>query len=276
MLSIPVEGVNRVLHVSKFARNRVKVKVERIPVASEGGSVRLPQEIVDYIVEHISNDRSTLFACTHLSRTWCIAARPHLHRTFTVSDSAGFKAIKVLQRVGVIDLVRRVAVTRGIDQSDFLGPKALTGLNAFASLQELDLRYLDLGELVPRLHEGCDALRSAIRTLTLHYPTYNANHIFFFVNLFANLENLAVEGIDSVVTGDSQVPAIELSPPLTGQLRLSRILDRNFIRYLGSMQKGVKFRTVDLRFCQGMREIIDGCAGTMERLIWYDFDSRGA
>ena len=260
-----------------FAGKHLVRKVKRVRFGmSKARSLKLPQEIVDYIVDQISDDRPTLFACTHLSRTWCIAARTHLYRTFLVSDSAGFKAVDDLQKMGVIGLVQRMAVTRKIHQADFLVPKALKRLNAFTSLQELDLRYLDVGELVLRLHKRCDTLRSTVRTLALHYPTGSTKRIVSFVSLFSNLENLAVDGINRVDTYDSQVPTIECSPPLTGRLRLSGIPDQDFIRELASMQRGVKFRTVDLRFCREVQEIIDACSGTMERLTWHSSDFLGA
>jgi hypothetical protein len=253
-----------------------KVNPDR-PGVNKAGCVRLPQEIVDYIVDHISGDRSTLFACTHLSRTWRIAARTHLYRTFKVSDSAGFKTVDDLQKIGVIHLVRKILAIRKANQADLsLPPKALTRLNALTHLQELDLRFLDLGDLLLGLHEHCNVLRSTIRTLVLYYPTGSIRQIVCFISLFPNLENLAVGGIDTVDTDDSQVPVIKCSPPLTGRLGLSGISNQEFIHELASAQNGIRFRTVDLRFCQEVQEIIDGCAGSMEKLIWHTFDSHGA
>ena len=252
-------------------------KVKRVRLGMrKANSVRLPQELVDYIVDHISDDRSTLFSCTHLSRTWWIAARAHLYRTFTVSDSAGFKSVDDLQKMGMIPLVHKMVATRKINHADFLSPpKALTRLNTFTHLQELDLRYLDVGELVLKLHECCDTLRSNVRSLTLRYPTGSVKRIVCFINLFSKLENLTVDSINSVFTYDSQLPKIECPPPLTGRLKLSGITEQEFISDLASMQNGVRFRTVDLRFCRDVQEIIDACAGTMERLILHSSDFLG-
>lgn len=238
--------------------------------------MRLPQEIVDHIVDYISDHRATLFACTHLSRAWCIAARTHLYRTFAVSDSAGFKAVDDLKRIGIVHLVRRVAATQKMNQTELsLPPRALTRLNAFTHLQELELRYLNVGELFFGILGHCDILRSTVRTLTLQYPRSSIKRIVYIISWFSNLENLTVDWIDGVITDDSQVPAIERPPPLTGWLRLSGISDQEFIRDLASVQMGVRFRTVDLRYCRKVQEIISGCAGTMERLIWHSSDFLG-
>lgn len=170
-----------------------------------------------------------------------------------------------------------MVATRKINQADFLlPPKALTRLNTFTQLQELDLRYLDVGELVLGLHQRCDTFRSTVRTLALRYPTGSVKRILCFISLFSKLENLTVDSINKVDTYDSQVPVIECPPSLTGRLSLSGISDQEFICYLTSMQKGVRFRTVDLRFCHEVQEIIDCCAGTMERLIWHPSDFLGA
>lgn len=148
-------------------------------------------------------------------------------------------------------------------------------LSEFEHIQELDLKDLDVGELVLGLHTRCDTLKSTVRSLTLRYPTGSVKRIIWFISLFSHLENLAVDSINTVVSDDYQVPVIESSPPLTGRLRLSGISDQEFIRNLFSMQNGVRFRTVDQRFCREVQEIIDGCAGTMERLIWHSSDSLG-
>ena len=247
------------------------------PGVTMAGGAWFPQEIVDQIVVYISDHRPTLFTCTHLSRTWCIAARTHLYRTFTFSDSAGFKAVDDLQQMETIHLVHRVVAIRRTNQTDpLLSPKALARLNVFTHLQELDFRYLDIGELILRLQKRCDILRSTIRTLTLRYPTGSVKRIVCFISLFSNLENLAVDSINRVVTDDSEVPVIECSVPLTGRLRLSGIWEQEFICDLASMRKQVRFHTVDLRFCREAQEIIDQCAGTMERLIWHSFGFIGA
>ena len=237
--------------------------------------VRLPQELVDSIVGYISEDRSTLFACTHLSRTWYIAARAHLYRTFTVSDSAGFDAADDFQTMEVIHLVRRIVLARQIHQMDFMLPETMTRLRAFTRLQELDIRYLNVGPPLTWLHEHCDILKSTVRTLTLRYPKGSIKELLCFIGLFSGLENLTVDSIDSDSFPGVLVPVLDTSPPLTGRLTLKGIFDQEFMSGLVSFQKGVKFRTVDLQFCGEVQAIIDGCAGTMKRFICQPSDPRG-
>lgn len=238
-------------------------------------SVRLPQELVDHIVDYISEDRRTLLACTHLSRTWCIAARAHLYRTFTVLDSEGFSAADDLQRMGMTHLVRRIVVSRQIHQMDFLLPETMIRLHAFTHLQELDIRYLNVGQPLQWLHEHCDILKSTVRTLTLRYPKGSIKQLLCFISLFKSLENLAVDSIDRDFISEDFTPVLETSPPLTGRLTLTGIFDQEFMSGLVSLQKGVKFRTVDLQFCGEVQVIVDGCAGTMERFICQPSDFHG-
>ena len=259
-----------------FACKSLNRRVKRALGVGKANSIWLPQELVDCIVDYISDDRPTLFACTHLSRTWCISARFHLYRTFTVSASSEFDAVEDLQRMGMIHLVRRMVATRKINQADFLLPTTLTRLHAFTHLQELDIRYLDVGNLLLWLHEHCDILKNTVRTLTLRYPRGSIKQLVCFINLFSNLENLTVDSIDRTIAYDSKVPVIEYSPPLTGRLTLTGIFDPEFIAGLASMQKGVRFRTVDLQFCGEVQEIIEACAESMERLIYHPSDFRGA
>ena len=168
----------------------------------------------------------------------------------------------------MIDLVRKMVATRRVNwQADFLIPSAMERMHAFTRLQELDIRYLDVGAPLSWLHEHCDTLKSTVRSLTLRYPRASVKQLACFISLFSRLEDLTVDGIGVAIVYDSQVPAITRSPPFTGRLTLTRISDQEFLSSLASMQNGVRFRTVDLQFCGEIQEIIDACAGTMERLI---------
>lgn len=237
--------------------------------------VRLPQELVDSIVGYISEDRATLFACTRLSRTWYIAARAHLYRTFTVSDSAGFDAADDFQTMKIIHLVRRIVVARQIHQMDFMLPETMTRLRAFTRLQELDIRYLNVGPPLAWLHGNYNILTSTVRTLTLRYPKGSIKELLCFIGLFSGLENLTVDSIDRDSSPGALVPVLDTSPPLTGRLGLTGIFDQEFMSGLVSFRKGVKFRTVDLQFCGEAQAIIDGCAGTMKRFICQPSDPHG-
>lgn len=240
-------------------------------------SLLLPQEIVDCIVDYISHDPPTLFACTHLSYTWYIAARAHLYRTLMVLNVAGFKEVRDLRKMGTIHLVRKIVATREVHPLDFLSPKVLTRLSAFTHLQKLDFESPDFRDLTPQLCKGCDTLKSTIRTLGLRHPRGSTRSIVFFISLFSNLEDLILTNIaDAEITDDPRVPVVEFSPPLTGRLSLSGIDNPDFTRDLASLQKGFGFRAVDVRFCRDIEEIIDSCAGTMERLVWRHFHGSGA
>ena len=237
--------------------------------------VRLPQELVDCIVDYVSEDRSTLFACTRLSRTWYIAARAHLYRTFTVLDFAGFDAADDLQRMKMIHLVRKIVVVRQIHQTDFFLPEMMSHLYTFTHLQELDIRYLEVGPPLLWLHEHCEILKSTVRTLTLRYPRGSIKELLCFISLFSGLENLTVDSIDRDFDMETFVPVLETSPPLTGRLALTGIFDQEFMSGLVSFPKGVNFRTVDLQFCGEVQTIVDGCAGTMKRFICHPSDFHG-
>lgn len=177
--------------------------------------------------------------------------------------------------MGMIHLVRKIVVARQIHQSDFLLPETMTRLHTFTHLQELDIRYLCVGQPLLWLYEHCDILKSTVRTLTLRYPRGSIKELLCFISLFSGLENLTVDSIDRDFTPDAFVPVLETSPPLTGRLLLKGISDQDFMSSLVSLKKGVRFRTVDLQFCGEVHEIVNGCAGTMERFIYQPSDFSG-
>ena len=274
-ISTPTVDAKQASYTLWFSCKHLTRKVKRAIGINKASGVRLPQEIVDYIIDYISGDRATLFACTHLSRMWCIAARAHLHRTFTVSDFAGFEAANDLQSMRMTHLVRKITVYRRALQTDLVAPKLITHLNMFTHLRDLDIKYLNVEEMLLWLPQHCDILKSTVRTLTLQHPRGNTKQILCFISLFSCLENLTVDGIEGGSASDAVVPVLESSPPLTGRLTLTGIFDREFMSGLASLQKGLKFRTVDLQFCGEAREVIDGCAETMERFICHPPDPRG-
>lgn len=271
----PTVGAKQASYKLWFNCKHVTRKMKRALGVSKAGSVYLPQEIVDCILDYVSEDRPTLLACTHLSHTWCIGARLHLFRTFTVSDSSGFEAINEIQDMKTIYLVRKLVIAQRMSQSDLIIPKITTRLNTFTHLQDLDIRYLNVGELLAWLPQHCGVLKSTLRTLTLRYPRGSTKQILCFVSLFSSLENLAVDNIEQESASDAVVPFPESSPPLTGRLTLTGILDQEFMSGLASLQKGLKFRTLDLQFCGEAQEVIDGCAGTLRRFICHPSDFRG-
>ena len=176
----------------------------------------------------------------------------------------------------MIDLVRKMVAIRRVNwQADFLIPSTMDRMHAFTRLQELDIRYLDVGAPLLWLHEHCDVLKSTVRSLTLRYPRASIQQLGCFISLFSKLENLTVVGIGVTIAHDFQVPAITRSPPFTGRLTLMRIPDQELLSALASMRNGVKFRTVDLQFCVEVQELVDACAGTMERLICHPSDFHG-
>ena len=242
---------------------------------SKIGNVDLPQEIVDHIVNYISDDRPTLFACTHLSRTWCIAARAHLYRTYTVWSFTGFRAVNNLQSTGAVHFVRRLVVAQQIHQADFLSSRTTTYLNAFTQLQDLRIERLNVGGLLTWLHPHYAILNPTVQTLTLRYPRGTAKQLLCFISLFSGLEDLVVERTENETVSDAVVPVPEFSPPLTGRLKMVGIFDQEFMSGLASFRKGLKFRVVNLQFCEGAQKVIDGCVGTMERFVYHPPDFRG-
>ena len=252
----------------------------RVTPASDRGVGWLPQEIINSIVDLISDDVNTLHACTQLSTTWCTAAYVYLYWTFKVPNPAGLEAeVHRFQKMGVIGNVRRVVVGWDHCQEGLIFKTLMTSLEVIKDIQEphrsMDIQELHLSnpkinELVLKLCDNCDILKSAVRTLVLNYPTASStNCILWFVSLFSKLENLSVCGLHIRGTDNSKVPKdIKRPPPLTGRLVLTSIDKQHsdFIRGLVSMQK--KFRTVELRSCEGVREIVKSCAKTTERLVW--------
>lgn len=175
----------------------------------------------------------------------------------------------------MIHLVRKIVVARQIHQLDFLLPEKMIRLHTFTHLQELDIRYLNVGQPLLWLYEHCDILKTTVRTLTLRYPRGSIKELLCFIGLFSGLENLTVDSIDRDFSSDALVPVLETSPPLTGRLLLKGISDQDFLSSLVSLKKGVRFRTVDLQFCGEVHEIVNGCAGSMERFIYQPSDFNG-
>jgi hypothetical protein len=62
--------------------------------SSEGRGSGFPQEVADMIAAHLIDDTCSLLACSLTSRSWYLAAVPHIHRTLITQISYSDKSKK--------------------------------------------------------------------------------------------------------------------------------------------------------------------------------------
>ena len=104
------------------------------PAASSSPANRLPQEVVDIIVAHLTYDTPSLWACTFTSRSWYSAAVPHLHRTLTIHSTRSYtyegrnkwpEPLRMASKFGFLPFITRVFISGKYRYGYSLSPEEL-------------------------------------------------------------------------------------------------------------------------------------------------------
>ena len=228
-------------------------------------SFSLPPEILDLIVDHLSNDPTTLKTCCVVSKSWVPRTRKHLFAHVEFHASKFHMEFWKSAFPVPSNSPARHARSLSISGIPFATP-AYVGVNdwirSFRNVVHLSLERQDQASLVPFY-----GLSPTVRSLRL---TYTTPEIFDFVCSFPLLEDLSLAGLhpDSYAGGWSIPPT---SPKLTGSLDLKLFGSAGpAIRRLMALPDGLHFSKITvLSFnedAESVTELVSRCSDTLEFL----------
>ena len=273
------------------------VDLNQISITVHHGCMRLPQEVVDNIMDMLQDDLLALKACSQACKSMFASTRHLVNQTLwlTPRNNEG-----VLTRG---DQFRHLGRNRHKVELRFLSHMGERGLLQYTRQVQICMPHTFTPDtLLPHIHyfQSLDRVHTltikhydpilwanhystcfvhfypTLTSLTLTYPLRHYRLLLRFVAQFPNLENLCLEWMRNderrqqrVVT----VPArIDQFPPLRGHLRLSGapvlrpgMLD---LTVINELPKVVNFRSVQLDgFSAGhAQHILNACAHTLEDL----------
>jgi hypothetical protein len=259
-------------------------------------ATRLPLELVERIISHLSYDTPSLLVCCLTCYSWYITAVPYLHHTIITpphfvkgkEEPWWPKCFQGMYKLGLLPLVSRVQVQGSSQISILAGPPTfspklfdrhiLRQFSALANVQELGIDYLDIPSFMPEIRRYFGHFLPTVRSLALREPKGSCRQIVFFIGSFQHLEDLKL--LYNVFHTQEELPdditIIPLfTPPLRGRLTMTHFTRVRILEDMISLFGGLRFRYMDLLDVVGMPRLLGACAGTLETLRFHPDGLRG-
>ena len=258
------------------------------PDACTSPATRLPLELVKIIIAYLFYDMRSLRACTLTCYSWYTAAVPHLHRTLTIKshyriqNSLWPNPLRRMNTLGLLPLVKSLWVC-GCNNGN-VGPstmpfdhRTLCQVSALTNVQELEVEYLDIPNLIPRIQRYFKHFLPRLRSLGLMDPRGSDRQIIYFIGFFQHLQDLRL-----MFNGHHprKQPVIDLTlvplfvPPLLGRLRMC-CTTVGLVKGMIELFKGIRFEQIKLFHVEGMPLLLAAGAETLKSLALTPDDPYG-
>ena len=242
---------------------------------------RFPHEIVEMIFAHLTCNLDTLKACSLTSRSWYIAAVPHVHHTLTLrSDTLSLtrdelKPLSKLDGLGLVPLVKEIRVGQSRDVGGWFSPRAfshqdLSRFSAFANVRTLKNQELELYRFLPDVGRYFEHFSPTLQSITLFNPHCTPRQPSHFLSLFSNLDNVEIWNgrprLSNTTTPNAGLVR-HPTPKLGGRLALRDFCWVETWTHLITPCDGPRFHHIDLRKNASCAPILlEACAETLETL----------
>ena len=234
------------------------------------------------IIGYLIDDTDSLVTCSLTSRSWYIAAVPHLHRTlftrmnpFYSSKKTRWPApLRTASKFGSLPFITRLFIEGDNSYRSAFSSKRFhywtrREFSALTNVRDLSIGGLDIPSFIPRIRQFFGQFSPTVRCLSLREPKGSDRDIVFFIGLFQHLEDLKLHG-RCIFDWDTSKGYPTLTPfvvpPFGGQLTLSRG-GYNLARTMVNLFGGVRFRRMDLLgMGSGTQLLVYACADSLETL----------
>ena len=204
-------------------------------------ATRLPQEVVEIILDYLTYDTRSLHACTLTFNSWYIAAVPHLHRTLVIPTCSLHKnrkymwpgALPYKYGLGLLPMVKTFWASEGdSDRAKFslklLSCCILRQFSALTNVQQLRIDNLDIPSFGPGIRRYFEHFSPVVQYLALGEPRGSRRQITYFIGLFQHLQDLKLV-YDRTRFQEEPADDLTLIPPFVPPLR-GRLIMRDFTR----------------------------------------------
>jgi len=208
-------------------------------------NARVPQELVEMMINHLRSDIGALKACCVVNKTWVARSRYHLFYQVEILDDTQLHSWASTFRYPANDVggfVRRLHIAH---------PRMLEDVSEFSLEQFTNVEYFSLGD-VPDPTARFQAsgminilpLPTTLRSIRLCLERIQARGISSLFQRFRNLEDLSIvcpqRGIEDAIT-------LESSPKLWGELKIVANNDLTcFATLLGNLPNGIRFTRANI------------------------------
>jgi len=253
------------------------------PDASTTGSppaTRLPQGVVNMIITYLTHDTRSLLTCSLTSRSWYIAAVPHLHRTlvtrthrFNYKNARWPKPLRMASKFGSLPFVTRLFVYGDWPFGDRISSKLFQyrsrrDFSALTNVRDLTISGLDVASFIPKIQQYFGQFSPTVRYLSLRQPLGSHRQIVFFIGMFPHLEDLDLHSdcpYDRKESGDLTL-APPFAPPFGGRLTATHPGGYGLAKTMVDLFGRVKFHHMSLLHMGGTQLLLYACANTLKTL----------
>jgi len=180
--------------------------------------MRLPQELIDGIIDRLSDDRQMLKTCSLVATTWLPRSRLHLFNKISLNNERAGRWCSAIRPGpdGVARLVRTFTLQQAPTHL-WLGTKYLDAISdhfsSFRHVENLSVTWLDLSDFKPgSLARHFAHFGSSLRSLHLSYVSANYSTLITFLQLFPCLGELFIHSPD--LCDDNPPPRVSRTAPL--------------------------------------------------------------
>lgn len=232
------------------------------------GDPRVPQELVDEILDHLSKDTTTLRSCSLVAKSWIYPSRRHLFTTLflTASDVAKWNKTfpnpddspaKHIRDLSFCYIQPDVPIDFADRMPHFYNVQKLTLIGRVAN----DPSFISaLGHLPP-----------STRSVEITFSKVLNAHIISVIQQLPNLDNLSLMSTQwggSIPLGTGKL----IQSRLSGKLRLRRrFAHRDLLNMLMEVPTGSQFAEVEVRDASmscfpETRKLVSACQDTLSKL----------
>jgi len=203
LISASLSPSNGAAHDVKVAKQQKKDGdsppiISRPTTLNDDLQIRLPQELVEHIIDCLSDDCKMLQTCALVAPTWSARSRHHLFSNVSLNSKEVGQWCSAIRPGpdGVSSLVRTLSLQQAQGHK-WLATKTLNTIpehfSSFRHVEILSVAWLDLSDFSPgSLTRHFIHYETSLRSLRLSYLFADYSALLSFLQLFQNLENLLI------------------------------------------------------------------------------------
>ena len=244
-----------------------------------------PPEIVEIIIAHLAYDTPALKACAATCFTWYNVVVPHLYHTVLLRERVGRGKTRrcplpSLYKLELLPFAKELQIRKPVYTVPWINPviydpRNMQYFRAMANLQELKIVYLNLPGFPARLDEYFGHFSHTLRSLALEGPRGTRRQLLGFFKLFPKLDDMEIRHYHAVQeeheVSDNQL--VPINEGLRGRLVLYAFHEGGLLQDIVAAFGGMRFTSMDLRYVQGARFLLEACAHTLKTVRLYPGDA---
>ena len=216
--------------------------------------MRLPQELVEGVIDCLADNHPALETCSLVATTWLSRSRHHLFSKISLDSERAVKWCSAIRPGpdGASYLVRTLAL-RQARGNRWLGSQFLDSIPdhfpSFQKVETLSITWLDFGDFQPgSLTRHFVHFGSSLRSLCLSYLSADYSAFVAFLQLFPNLEDLIIHTPD-LCDDDPPMGTARAVLPFRGSLNVLSFdsASSSFISHLADLD--LRFSSISVFHC---------------------------